>query len=132
MAGKLVVSTLNDSSGVLATQNGMTGIAKAWVKYSWNGSAITINGNFNISSITRNSTGTYTFTFTTNLPNADYAIATAQGLTPDNGTNIIPILNWNGSSDTAPTTSAFLVRFVAPTTGGAFDPKVVGLIVNGN
>ena len=132
MAGRLTLSTLNDDTGVLATQNGMTGIAKAWVKYSWNGSAVTIRGNFNISSVTRNSTGLYTFTFTTALPDANYAIATAQGLTPDNGTNIIPILEWNGSTDVPSTTTTFICRFVAPTTGGVFDPKVVGLIVNGN
>ena len=34
MAGALTISTLKDSSGVLATQNGMTGIPKAWVTFN--------------------------------------------------------------------------------------------------
>ncbi len=73
MAGKVVVSTLNDDAGVLATQNGMTGIAKAWVNY--NGVSQTINGSFNVGSVTRNSTGNYTINFTTAMANANYSVA---------------------------------------------------------
>ena len=54
MAGQLTIDTLRASSGALATQNGMTGIAKAWV--NWVGSSGSINGSFNVSSVTRNST----------------------------------------------------------------------------
>jgi hypothetical protein len=72
MAGALTISTLKDSSGVLATQNGMTGIAKAWVNYK--GTATRgINGSFNVSSVTFNSTGNYTINFTTAMPNANYS-----------------------------------------------------------
>ncbi len=70
MAGRLVVSTLNNDTGVLQTQNGMTGIAKAWAQVASNG---TINGSFNVSSVTRNSAGDYTVTYTTAMPNANYA-----------------------------------------------------------
>ena len=66
MAGQLTIDTLKASSGVLATQNGMTGIAKAWCLY--NGTTQTIIGSFNISSVTYNSTGDYSFNFTTALP----------------------------------------------------------------
>jgi hypothetical protein len=65
------VSTLNAASGVLATQNGMTGIAKAWVNFA--GATGTINGSFNVSSVTRNGTGDYSVNFTTAMPNANYA-----------------------------------------------------------
>ena len=71
MAGKITVSTINDSSGVLATQNGMTGIAKAWVVFT--GSTGAITGSFNVGSITRNGTGDYTINFTTAMPNATYS-----------------------------------------------------------
>ena len=67
----LTTSTLNAASGVLATQNGMTGIAKAWVNY--NGDAQTITGSFNVSSVTYNGTGDYSINFTTAMPNANYA-----------------------------------------------------------
>jgi alpha-L-arabinofuranosidase len=72
MAGKITVSTINDSSGVLATQNGMTGIAKAWINFD--GSAATIRGSFNVASITKNSTGNYTINFTTAMPNTNYCV----------------------------------------------------------
>jgi hypothetical protein len=132
MAGALTISTLNDSSGVLATQNGMTGIAKAWVKFSVNtGGTVTINGNFNFSSVTRNSQGIFTFAFTTNMADANYSVATSQGLDPTNGTVITPTLFWNGA-DATPTTSSFVVKFVAPSNGVGYDPKVCGLVVNAN
>lgn len=77
MAGQLTIDTLKASSGVLATQNGMTGIAKAWVNFQGgNGNtAGTINASFNVSSITVNGTGDYTANFTTAMPSASYVIA---------------------------------------------------------
>ena len=76
MAGKITVSTINDSSGVLATQNGMTGIAKAWVNFNGGqgNTAGVINGSFNVSSITVNGTGDYTANFTTAMPNTTYSV----------------------------------------------------------
>jgi hypothetical protein len=71
MAGKLVLSTLNDDTGVLATQNGMTGIAKAWVNFNGTGT-VAIRSSFNVSSITDNGTGDYTVNFTTAMPNTNY------------------------------------------------------------
>jgi hypothetical protein len=78
MAGALTISTLNNDTGVLATQNGMTGIAKAWV--SWAGNTGTVNGSFNVSSVTRVATGRYTVSFTTALPNTDYAVVLGSDL----------------------------------------------------
>lgn len=71
MAGTLVIDTLKASSGVLATQNGMTGIAKAWVYFA--GASGSVNGSFNVSSVTRTNTGRYTVNFSTSMPNANYA-----------------------------------------------------------
>ena len=65
MAGTLVIDTLKASSGVLATQNGMTGIAKAWVNY--NGSTQTITNSFNVSSVTYTGAGVYRVNYTTAL-----------------------------------------------------------------
>jgi len=73
MAGKVVVSTLNNDTGVLATQNGMTGIAKAWVNFNGTGT-VALRDSFNVSSITDNGTGDYTVNFTTALPNANYSM----------------------------------------------------------
>ena len=73
MAGTLVIDTLKASTGVLATQNGMSGICKAWLNY--NAVAQTVTGSFNVSSVTYNSTGTIVITFTTAMPDATYAVA---------------------------------------------------------
>ena len=71
------VTTLNASSGVLAVQNGMNGIAKAWVNFQGgNGNtAGTINGSFNVSSVTVNGTGQFTVNFTTAMPFANFVAA---------------------------------------------------------
>ena len=71
MAGKLTISTLNNDTGVLATQNGMTGIAKAWINYD--GTVPTIRASFNVSSVTYNSTGNYTINYTTTLSSQYYS-----------------------------------------------------------
>ena len=73
MAGKLTISTLNNDTGVLATQNGMTGIAKAWVNFTVSGTTPTVTSSFNISSVTYTSTGLFSISFTTAMPNATYA-----------------------------------------------------------
>jgi hypothetical protein len=70
MAGSITISTLNNDTGVLAAQNGMTGICKAWVNY--NADTQTILGSFNTSSVTYSSTGNYVMNFTTAMPNANY------------------------------------------------------------
>jgi len=78
MAGQLTIDTLKASSGVLATQNGMTGIAKAWVNFA--GATATITGSFNVGSITKNGTGDFTINFTTAMPDATYSlVGTCQG-----------------------------------------------------
>lgn len=75
MAGRVVVSTLNNDTGPLATQNGMTGICKAWVYYKGT-ATVGIQGSFNVSSVTYNSTGVYTINMTTALANSNYAVTT--------------------------------------------------------
>jgi len=77
MAGALTISTLNNDTGVLATQNGMTGIAKAWVQY--NAVTQTIAGSFNVSSVTYTSSGFVTINFTTAMPNANYSLVGTAG-----------------------------------------------------
>ena len=77
MAGTLVIDTLNASTGALSTNNGMTGIAKAWVNF--NGSTAAINSSYNVSSVTKTGTGNYTANFTTALANANYVITGSCG-----------------------------------------------------
>lgn len=126
MAGTLTIDTLKASSGVLATQNGMTGIAKAWVNFSYTG---TIRGSFNVSSITVSGTGLYIANLTTALPNANYAVAGTASNTPASIAGALCVL----SSTTGTQTSTVAFATVAVTTGGpatSFD--INSLIIVGN
>jgi hypothetical protein len=111
MAGRIVVSTLNDDTGILATQNGMTGIAKAWVNFNGTGT-VAIRGAFNVSSITDNGTGDYTVNFTTVMPNTNYATNVTPQATAVN-TGLMGCLRHS----VAPTTSAVRVSVNAVDAG---------------
>ena len=50
-------------------------LAKAWVYFSCPSTTVTVNGSFNVSSVTRNGTGDYTVSFTTAMSSANYAVA---------------------------------------------------------
>ena len=63
-----------DSNGITQT----TGTApyfgvRAWANY--NGTSDTLNASGNIASVTKNGTGLYTFTFTTAMPDTNYAVS---------------------------------------------------------
>jgi len=99
MAGALTISTLNNDTGVLATQNGMTGISKAWVNY--NGVSQTITGSFNVSSVTYNATGDYTVNFTTAMPNANYSATTGNQADSGADARLITTLKYNARTTTS-------------------------------
>jgi len=120
MAGKVVVSTLNNDTGVLATQNGMTGIAKAWCNY--NGNTQTITNSFNISSVTYNGTANYTFNFTTAMPNATYtAFWSGSG---SSSTSYLALFDYSS----ARTTSAINLLSV-DVNGGTFNTSAGNLVI---
>jgi hypothetical protein len=105
------VTTLKEPSGVLATQNGMTGIAKAWVNFNGTGT-VAIRDSFNVSSITDNGTGDYTVNFTTALPNANYCVNSSTQAGSGATTDIYPFTQNNGSGSyqpVNPTASSFRV-----------------------
>ena len=80
MAGTLTITTLSDGTNSTSATNCIQGSAKAWGSYSYvgAGSVPTLRKAYNISSITRNSTGNYTFAFTTALSDANFtALITA-------------------------------------------------------
>ena len=127
MAGQLTIDTLKASSGVLATQNGMTGIAKAWVQFA--GASGTINGSFNVSSVTRNATGYYTVNITTAMPNANYsAIASASANSGGNLPTVDTFGINSGSFYQAPTTSSFTI-YTTNLSATAIDPVYVNVAV---
>jgi hypothetical protein len=128
MAGALTISTLNNDTGVLATQNGMTGIAKAWVNFNGLAGA-SIRASFNVSSVTFVSTGNYTVNFTTAMPNANYCITACNSGSFGSNWGIINVnITGAGATEVVPTTTSFAVEIVQPSTA-RIDSKYVYLAV---
>jgi hypothetical protein len=119
MAGKVVVSTLNNDTGVLATQNGMTGIAKAWLIYD--GSTQTINASFNVSSVTYNAAGDYTVNFSTAMPSANYSAVTSYTVSAGQ-TSVWQRL-------TTKTTGSVRLYQIVNQAGTQFDPNATNLAI---
>ena len=112
MAGQLTIDTLRASTGVLATQNGMTGIAKAWANFNSNGGTISIYASFNISSITYTSTGYFTVNFSTAMSDSNYAVCATNSV--DTGTNQFTVTQ----------------AFVNPTTGTLVSPSASSFVLS--
>lgn len=99
----------NDGNG---TQTGT--LCRAWVNF--NGSTAAIRASFNVSSVTRNSTGTYTLNFTNALADANYGINIQSTVS---AAYTVGILNNVTYSTTA-------VQFVTVDfASGARDPSIV-------
>ena len=122
MAGTLVANTINTDTGLFSTNNAYLGIAKAWVNFA--GATGTITGSFNVSSITRTSTGYYTVNLTTAMPSTAYAVC-ANG-SPDAATYTTVAMVFSNASEAyvAPTTSSFVMLFVRLVNTAA-DPVAV-------
>lgn len=75
------VRVVNLSTSASEIWNTAKRVAKAWVNF--NGSTGAINASFNVSSVTRNSAGDYTVTFTVPFSNTSYvAVLGAHGGAP--------------------------------------------------
>jgi len=86
MAGTIVADTLQNGTGTSTSMdNAINGSAKAWGSYTGvASSAPTLRAAYNISSVTRNSTGNYTFSFTTALADANYGVVAGIPLSSGN------------------------------------------------
>jgi hypothetical protein len=112
MPGTITISTLSDGTNSTSATNPILGSAKAWIKGSVSGTTPTINTSFNISSVTRNSTGVYTFAFTTAMPNANYSIVANGSNDTD---NIYPASPYVNPVNYPSTTAQYIVTWF---TGG--------------
>jgi hypothetical protein len=78
MAGTITISTLSDGTNSTSATNPILGSAKAWVNFL-GGVTPTINSSFNVSSVTRVTTGTWTINFTNAMADANYVVNTQRG-----------------------------------------------------
>ena len=118
MAGTVVASTINNDTGLFSTNNAYLGIAKAWINF--NGSTAAIRASFNVTSLTKQSTGNYTVTFSTAMADANYAaiVGTGQG-------DVLPSTNSNSNT---PTTTTQTIR-IRSTGGVDYDTSYVYMAV---
>lgn len=77
MAGTLTISTIqNDTSSPPVFRNNAVEIGtlcRAWANFNGTPATPTIRASFNVSSVTKNSTGLFTINFTTALSDTNYA-----------------------------------------------------------
>ena len=129
MAGTIVANTLNTDTvgGVFTTANAVTGIPKAWVRFA--GTTGTVASSFNVSAVTRASTGVYTITFSTAMANANYC-ATVSASTSAAPSGILTEIFTNSSQvATAPSTSSFVLGTLTYNAGAFADPTYVNVAV---
>jgi hypothetical protein len=79
MAGTLTISTLSDGTNSTSSTNCIQGSAKAWVIFD--GTSGTRRASYNVSSVTRSTTGQYVINFTNALTDANYTF-NISGTTP--------------------------------------------------
>jgi hypothetical protein len=117
MAGTLTLSTLSDGTNSTASTNAILGSAKAWVNFV--GSSGSINGSFNVSSVTYSSAGQYIVNFTNSL-----TVGYATLVTAGNGGGTGQTTGQNIQS-TAPTSSSVSI-YCATNGSGYSDPAYSG------
>jgi hypothetical protein len=114
-AGITFPDTVQQTNGMTMTGgNPLYYAARAWVNFKGTSPAA-IRASSNVASVTRNTTGTYTITFTTPMPDANYAVV---GSARRGGVNTRGIA-FEISPDVALTTSSVQVRTVSVDTSPA-------------
>jgi hypothetical protein len=85
-----MATTSIGSSGVTfpdaTTQASGSGVAKAWVNFNgFSGASPVIRASYNVSSVTRNTTGNYTVAFTNAMTDANYAVTVGAFISTNTG-----------------------------------------------
>ena len=112
--------TLPASTGTVLT-TATTGLCQAWCNF--NGSTAAIRASYNVSSITKVSTGVYTVAFTNALTDANYAFTANAGRDPNVGGTDVPLC-YMADDVAAPTSSGFRMNVVGITTGTENETRV--------
>lgn len=125
------VAAGDDSRIVNAVQLSNPGLCTAWVNFNGNNPA-TIRSSFNVSSVTRLSTGKYQIIFGTPMKNPDYAVSLTIGDGATSGT-AAPIVAINGSSTTGDPVKkdAVGINITTRGSGGVYECSEVNAIFFG-
>jgi len=122
MAGTLTISTLCDGTNSTSATNCIQGSAKAWVR--WTGTTGAVVSSYNVSSVTRTSSGFYTVNLTNAMASANYSGFVSASPT-SGGTSIVANIFTNTGNPEAPTASAFKIALFARSDGSNVDATYV-------
>ena len=103
MAGTIVADTIQDGAGnSTSMDNAIYGSAKAWVNFDGTtATPSTIRASYNVSSVTKTTTGQYTVNFTNAFVDNNYVIAGSTGFTANgNGFLALPVSLTSGTYTT--------------------------------
>lgn len=95
MAGTLVIDTLKSSLSTPPVFRNNSDVeigqlCRAWINMQLaSGATPTIRGSFNISSVTRNGVGDYTYNFTNAMPDTNYAHVSTGSYIPGSGASYV-------------------------------------------
>jgi hypothetical protein len=118
----LVAQTISNGTVSTSSANVIQGSAKAWV--SFNGANGTRYAFYNVSSVTRSSTGVYTVNFTNALADTNYAWCGSFGSAGSSGANQASIYEFGTR-----TTSAVSIQTTHLNTATYLDPTFVNISV---
>lgn len=102
-------------------------VIRAWVNFDGSAGSPSINEDLNIASITENATGDWTLTFTTAMPDANYAIVGMSANSSGNNQNIQLHSTTQGGAPTLKTTTQ--VRVVYNGGGGFIAGNNISIMV---
>jgi hypothetical protein len=120
----LVAQTISNGTVSTSSANVIQGSARAWVNFNANGVA-TIRTSYNVSSVTRSSTGRYVVNFTNAMANANYCYQMcARDL--DNGMGVPTV---QADPAVSVTTSSLPIIYNYPPTTGYFDADTITVTV---
>jgi hypothetical protein len=126
LATPTISGNANMTSGTKYQVSGVATNALAWV--NWNGSTAAIRSSYNVSSVTRSSTGTYIVNFATALSDANYSFVTGLIMFTGNYTSTLCI-----PAASTPTTTSIPLTAEYWTSGGTvFDPTYASVAIFGN
>jgi hypothetical protein len=130
MPGTITISTLSDGTNSTSATNLVRGPCVAWVNFNGTG-AVAIRGSYNISSVTRITTGSYLITYTNALANANYCCQVTSnsyfGMTPVTTTSNAGGTN---TSSTSTTQQQVNTSYIANTIGGSLPTDMAEIMVS--
>lgn len=122
----LVAQTISNGTVSTSSANVIQGSAKAWVRFNGTGTP-SISASYNVSSVTKPSTGNYLITFTNAFADANYSISVACQWNA--GVTSTSVATVNGDGGNTPTANNFRMLTYNTNSNSGFDSAGVSVAV---